>query len=43
MWDDPDVFRPERFLGKERPPFDILTVVFGFGRRLVPASREPGT
>ena len=43
LWDDPDVFRPERFLGKERPPFDILTVVFGFGRRLVPASREPGT
>jgi len=43
LWDDPDVFRPERFLGKERPPFDPISVVFGFGRRLVPAPREPGT
>ena len=43
LWDDPDAFRPERFLGKERPPFDPLSVVFGFGRRLVPAPREPGT
>ena len=43
LWDDPDVFRPERFLGEERPPFDPMTVVFGFGRRSVPVSREPGT
>jgi hypothetical protein len=33
VWDDPDVFRPERLLRKEGPPFDPLSVVFGFGRR----------
>ena len=38
LWDDPEVFYPERFLRKEPPPFDPLSVVFGFGRRLVPSS-----
>lgn len=42
VWEDADTFRPERFLGKERPPFDPLSVVFGFGRRLVPVSDELG-
>jgi len=42
LWDDPDVFRPERFLSKEPPPFDPLSVVFGFGRRLVSSPRELG-
>jgi len=41
LWDDPDTFHPERFLGKERPPFDPLSVVFGFGRRSVPAPVNP--
>jgi hypothetical protein len=43
LWDNPDTFRPERFLGKERPPFDPFSVVFGFGRRSVPAPREHDT
>ncbi len=42
VWDDADTFRPERLLGKERPPFDPLSVVFGFGRRLVPIYDPPG-
>ena len=40
VWDDADTFRPERFLGKEHPPFDPLAVVFGFGRRSVSTSYE---
>jgi Cytochrome P450 len=38
VWEDPDTFRPERFLDKERLPFDPLSVVFGFGRR---SAQEP--
>ncbi|KFA66345.1 hypothetical protein S40285_01293 [Stachybotrys chlorohalonatus IBT 40285] len=37
-YDDPEVFRPERFLptdGRE-PPLDPRSYVFGFGRRLCP-------
>jgi cytochrome P450 len=36
VWDEPDAFKPERFLGEiKEPMFDPLTVIFGFGRRYV--------
>lgn len=37
IYPDPDVFKPERWLGKPRDPnTHVLDVVFGFGRRYVP-------
>jgi hypothetical protein len=34
VWDEPNMFKPERFLGEVKEPmFDPLTLVFGFGRR----------
>ncbi|KXT08907.1 hypothetical protein AC579_2056 [Pseudocercospora musae] len=37
MYSDPDLFRPERFLG-DRPELDSRTWVFGFGRRACPGN-----
>ena len=34
IWDEPNAFKPERFLGETKESmFDPMTLVFGFGRR----------
>jgi len=34
VWDEPNTFKPERFLGEiKEPMFDPLALIFGFGRR----------
>jgi cytochrome P450 len=41
FWDDPDVFRPERFLeGLKEGQVDPRSLVFGFGRRLAIQPRQ---
>ncbi|KZT69372.1 cytochrome P450 [Daedalea quercina L-15889] len=36
FWDEPDVFRPERFLEADTQTLDPRNIVFGYGRRLCP-------
>ncbi|KZT68558.1 cytochrome P450 [Daedalea quercina L-15889] len=39
IWDNPDVFRPERFLNStssDAGPIDPRNIIFGYGRRLCP-------
>ncbi|KAL5726399.1 hypothetical protein ACHQM5_009445 [Ranunculus cassubicifolius] len=38
VWDEPDVFRPERFEGKENEAQKKLLLPFGMGRRVCPGA-----